>query len=143
MLSNFLPNALQYLLTAWLIPSESPRIPLQFELRHEHALSNTSRIVFSDVKPTLDFRPNIYSINTSPIAVHRRRDMDSMPSLRPRNDQVFWDSVDIPGPDVQNREVLLMLAKMANNAYTEPGQKDWYDIGSQWNNVSDISWLPS
>ncbi|KAJ8494972.1 hypothetical protein ONZ51_g1967 [Trametes cubensis] len=35
-----------------------------------------------------------------------------------------------------------MLAKMANNAYTEPGQKDWYDIGSQWNNSYPFGWEP-
>lgn len=40
MLYNILPNALQYLLASWLIPHKTV---LQFELRHEHALSAARR----------------------------------------------------------------------------------------------------
>ncbi|KAL1947152.1 hypothetical protein VTO73DRAFT_14113 [Trametes versicolor] len=31
---------------------------------------------------------------------------------------------------------------MANNAYTEPKQKDWYDIGPNWNNSYPFGWEP-
>lgn len=130
MLYNILPNALQYLLASWLIPHKTA---LQFELRHEHALSaHNQRVVFSDVKPTSGFRPGTFSIKTTPTTVHKPL---SAAAARFRHGEP-WDPVEVDGPDVQDREVLLLLAKMANNAYTEPKQKDWYDIGPNWNNVS-------
>lgn len=130
MLYNILPNALQYLLASWLIPHKTA---LQFELRHEHALSaHNQRVVFSDVKPTSGFRPETFSVKTTPTTVHKPL---SAAAARFRNGEP-WDPVEVDGPDVQDREVLLLLAKMANNAYTEPKQKDWYDIGPNWNNVS-------
>ena len=49
-----------------------------------------------------------------------------------------WEPAEVYGPDVQDRETLLLLAKMANNAYTEPDKSDWYDIGPYWNVVSAI-----
>ncbi|KAH9915246.1 alpha/beta-hydrolase [Epithele typhae] len=31
---------------------------------------------------------------------------------------------------------------MANNAYTEPDKKDWYDLGSDWNSSYPFGWQP-
>ena len=40
---------------------------------------------------------------------------------------------------MNDRETLLMLAKMSADAYTRSGQKDWYDLGPDWNNVRPIN----
>jgi hypothetical protein len=39
------------------------------------------------------------------------------------------------GPDVESRATLLELAKMTNNAYVEPDDPAWYDLGANWNDV--------
>ena len=46
-----------------------------------------------------------------------------------------WEEISVPGPDVESRETLLQLAKMSNNAYVEPGDPYWYDLGGNWNSV--------
>ncbi|KAI0373125.1 alpha/beta-hydrolase [Pilatotrama ljubarskyi] len=145
MLYSLLPNALQYLLASLLftsVPDTTTR-PLQFELRHEHALSNTSRVVFSDVRPSSGLLPERYSVRTSPTTVHKPLSPAALSSARFRSSGTIpWDTLDVEGPDVQDRDVLLLLAKMANNAYTEPTEKDWYDIGPNWNNSYPFGWEP-
>ncbi|OSD02145.1 alpha/beta-hydrolase [Trametes coccinea BRFM310] len=144
MLFNLLPNTLQYLLTSWLL-SSAPHTPdpgLRFELRHEHALSNTTGIVFSDVRPSPGFRPETFTVNTQSTTVHKPLSHDSFMTARSQGGDILWNEVDIDGPDVQDRETLLLLAKMANNAYTEPGQKDWYGIGPGWNISYPFGWEP-
>lgn len=39
-------------------------------------------------------------------------------------------------PDVKDRETVLSLAEMTNNAYTDADtREDWYDLGTKWNVV--------
>lgn len=39
-------------------------------------------------------------------------------------------------PDVKDRETVLSLAEMTNNAYSDPDtREDWYDLGTKWNVV--------
>jgi putative lipase involved disintegration of autophagic bodies len=50
---------------------------------------------------------------------------------------VVWDQWEVPGPNTSDRETLLTLAKMTWNSYeTDPESSSWYDLGSEWNNVS-------
>lgn len=49
--------------------------------------------------------------------------------------ELGWEEEEIEAPDVERRDVLLLLAKIANNAYVEPGDPYWYDLGEGWNNV--------
>lgn len=138
MIYDLLPSTLRLLLAS-LLWSPSPPNPrdnrLQFELRHEHALSNTSRIVFSDVPPSAQLALGSSSIRTKRTSVHKPVSQ-ALSGVRFRSGDLTWDTTEVDGPDVQDREALLLLAKLANNAYTEPGAKDWYDIGPDWNNVS-------
>ena len=138
MLYNLLPTTLQLFLTSllWHPPSTPPSPTLQFQLRHHHALSNTSRVIFSDTKPELAFAAGAFSIPTKPMTVHRPTSQALLRSARFRGGNVPWEPSEVYGPDVQDRETLLLLAKMANNAYTEPDKSDWYDIGPYWNVVS-------
>lgn len=139
MLYNFLPNTLQYLLASVLWHQEPLSIkpsPLRFELRHEHAVSNLSRVVFSDIKPHSNLAQQAFEIDTRRLTAYRPVSQADFSSARfngPR--AVPWDEVQTEGPNIQDRESLLTLAKMTNNAYSAPTDKDWYDIGTNWNNV--------
>jgi lipase ATG15 len=53
-----------------------------------------------------------------------------------------WEEDEIVGPDVESRETLLLLAKMTNNAYLEPGEAGWYDLGDGWNAVRALISTP-
>lgn len=140
MFPNLLPNTVQYLLTFFLWSKDRPSYkqlgPLRFELRHQHAISNSSRIIFSDVRPgSSSFRPEEYGVGTRPTTVHRPTSRDRFFSARWNGlISVPWDEIEVEGPDIHDRETLLTLAKMTNNAYTEPENSDWYDLGPGWVN---------
>lgn len=131
MLYNLLPTTLQALLASWLLSRHTPSPTLQFELRHQHGVSDTSRVVLSDVKSS-DLISDTFTISTRRTKIHK----PSFQSDFARGSDITWDSTDVTGPDVQDRNTLLLLAKMANNAYTKPSESDWYDLGTGWNNVS-------
>lgn len=143
MLYNFLPATIQYLLATYLWRADVSNQPssLKFELRHAHGLvANTSRVVFSDISPS-SLTSEIYEVQTRQQKVSRPRSQSDFFSARIRHTgrEPLWDENDIVGPNTHDRETLKLLAKMTNNAYSQPKSKDWYDIGSEWNNVRRIS----
>jgi hypothetical protein len=126
---NILPNSLWLLAASYFLPhyEPSPTVPsLTFQLRHEHGLTNNSRIVFSDIPTTrVAALAGAYEIKTRRIGLHR-----------PTTSSI-WDKVEVPGPNITDRETLLQLAMMTNNAYShDPSSKEWYDVGPNWNSVS-------
>jgi len=142
MLLNVLPTALRYLITFLLRPPEPS--PLLFELRHEHALSESARIAFSDVKPS-GFAPETFQVNTRKTKAYRPATQNAFHSARFRSDYfVPWDEVEVEGPNIDERETLLVLAKMTNNAYAESpdNEREWYDVGPVWNNSYPFGWEP-
>lgn len=131
--------------------SDDPSV-LQFELRHLHAVSSsTAHVIFSDVSPqalktlssdTSGSTKSSYSIRSrlektfrpSSFAAHERA---RLRSLRfGENEWLDWDEEETIGPDVESRETLLELAKMTNNAYVDPEDPAWYDLGDGWNAVN-------
>jgi len=134
---------------------------LQFELRHLHAVSsssNSAHIIFADISSqalkamgsndTSGSTKSTYSVRTrlgktfrpSSFAAHERA---RLRSLRfGENEWLDWDEEETIGPDVENRETLLELAKMTNNAYVAPDDPAWYDLGEGWNTASLISFPP-
>jgi lipase ATG15 len=127
-------------------------VVLQFELRHLHAASSsTAHVIFSDVSPqalktlssnTSGSTKSSYSVRSrlgktfrpSSFAAHERA---RLRSLRfGENEWLDWDEEEIIGPDVESRETLLELAKMTNNAYVDPEDPAWYDLGDGWNAVN-------
>jgi lipase ATG15 len=59
--------------------------------------------------------------------------------MRFRQSEILdWIEDQTVAPDVENRETLLELAKMTNNAYVERDDPAWYDIGP-WNIVRSPS----
>ncbi|KAF9526381.1 alpha/beta-hydrolase [Crepidotus variabilis] len=134
---------------------------LQFELRHLHAVSAdpSPRIVFADVqRHELQSSPSFlvdttgttkfsYDINTRSTKVQKPSSFEAysnarMRSLRFRESEpVIWQDDETPGPDVENRLTLLELAKMTNNAYVDPDDPQWYDIGN-WTSSYPFGWEP-
>lgn len=152
---NLLPTTLRFLLGSllWLDFSQPPlppvvlpaRTPLSFHLRHEHAITNDSRVIFSNVAPS--FSADSYVMSTSNIQTHRPQSAKAFHSARLRSirydqsEQVLWDTTNVLGPNVEERETLLTLAKMTANAYTSPTASDWYTQDG-WNNSIPFGWEP-
>lgn len=71
--------------------------------------------------------------------LHAHRHGDGVGIKASLND-MEWDEIEVDAPDVEDRETLLTLAKMASKAYEEPSNKsngDWTIGGKQeWNLVS-------
>ncbi|KAJ3547454.1 hypothetical protein NMY22_g1643 [Coprinellus aureogranulatus] len=53
-----------------------------------------------------------------------------------------WEEEEIVAPDVDKRETLLLLAKMANDAYVEPSDPAWYELPGGWNTTYPFGWEP-
>ncbi|KAG8213328.1 Alpha/Beta hydrolase protein [Butyriboletus roseoflavus] len=126
---------------------------LQFELRHQHAVSADTRVVFSDVPqaPTSALtRENgtIYTIKTKRISSFRPPSFRAHEAARLRSirhaqstDLPWWED-EIVAPDVEHRESLLELAKMTNNAYVTPDDAEWYELREDWNDRYPFGWEP-
>ncbi|KAE9401087.1 alpha/beta-hydrolase [Gymnopus androsaceus JB14] len=120
---------------------------IRFQLRHTHGVSNNSRIIFSDVSPSYS-NPEIFSIKTHSITTHRPPSLSAFADARTRSmfygesTSLAWDEVEVQAPNATNRETLLTLAKMTSNAYSHPSNKDWYDLGPDWNSTFSYGWEP-
>ncbi|KAG1865399.1 Alpha/Beta hydrolase protein [Suillus subluteus] len=149
---NLLPTTLRFLLGSllWVDFSQPPavlpaRTPLSFQLRHEHAITNDSRVIFSNAVPS--FSADSYVTSTSTIQTYRPQSAKAFHSARLRSirydqsEQVLWDTTDVLGPNVEERETLLALAKMTANAYTSPTASDWYTQDG-WNKTTPFGWEP-
>ncbi|KAF9496751.1 alpha/beta-hydrolase [Pleurotus eryngii] len=151
--------------------SPAPRAAkLQFQLRHLHAVSPSAHVVFSDVTPHSTSRRSVlydnittpeslspstqttYSLQTRPLRTHRLKSFQSHSEARSRSLRYqestpafqLWDEPEeVDGPDVENRQTLLELAKMTNNAYLEPDQDGWYDLDGPWNVSYPFGWEPN
>ena len=147
-------------LTRWFSISQnvgvdSPATPrMTFTLRHQHAVSSSAQVALFDVDLSTINANGIsyYSDGASPYSLRRRSVKVTRPSSREdwsnarllsrtRDITTFmkWDEDDVPAPDVEDRETLLALAKMTNNAYVEPSDKAWYNLGSNWSVVRSLN----
>lgn len=56
------------------------------------------------------------------------------------DDHEGWEDVEVPAPDVTDRQTLLAMAKMASNAYTTPDvDGEWWPLGA-WNSTIPFGW---
>ncbi|THH26746.1 hypothetical protein EUX98_g7438 [Antrodiella citrinella] len=147
MLYNFLPNALQYLLTSYVSTEQTlspPSRTLSFTLRHQYGLNNASRTVFADTPVHL--APETFTLDTRTVKTHKPRSQRAFHSARFQgtpSDLSIWDEDEVAGPNIDDKDTLLMLAKMTSNDYlTGPGDKGWYDLGPEWNNSYPFGWEP-
>lgn len=145
--SSILPTTLRILLTAYLTPATSAQ-SARFTLRHAHGLAaNSSRAVFSDVEPSSHFAAaHEFEIATTAMRIPRARsqnDFFAARSLGRAQHKLDWDDTEVTGPDVRQRETLLMLANMTNNAYYDDRTtKGWYELGPEWNTVRCLIHTP-
>lgn len=82
-----------------------------------------------------------HALKTRRTSVHKPRSQDAFHRARlrsRRHDQtevLEWEDDEVLGPDVEDRETILQLAKMTNNAYVERGDATWYNLSDVWRNV--------
>ncbi|KIL70008.1 hypothetical protein M378DRAFT_118868, partial [Amanita muscaria Koide BX008] len=87
------------------------------------------------------------TIRARPTTVFRPRSLNALYQARQRSlrraqsEAVEWDSVEVLGPDVEDKHTLVQLARMANNAYSlGPGQRRWFDVDVAWNKSFPFGW---
>jgi len=133
---------------------------LQFELRQYHAITPNAQVLFHDVSGSVsqDEAQSISPIPSYQYDIRTRRLTTHRPSLsfadpdfvkvwrksRRRGEVVAmsWDEEEVDAPNVESRETLLELAKMANNAYLLPNETEWYDLDGKWNISYPFGWEP-
>ncbi|KAG9126719.1 putative lipase atg15 [Ceratobasidium sp. 392] len=143
-----------------------------FTLRHVHSShADTGRIRWADISedavtassladPPLDgSSTHTHTLHTSRMSVHRPISQDAFHAARRRRkdrslfgrlelggkewgQSLGWDEDDVDGPAIDKRETVLALAKMTNNAYLEPDESGWYDLGGNWTAEHKIGWEP-
>ena len=145
MIFDIFPVTLRLLLASlfWQEDALQARTPrLSFRLRHQHAVTNTSRVIFSDVGSSqllshslsTPADPYTYAVDTSRLLTHRPSSYAAFHDARLRsmlhgqNDGTLWHPEEVLGPDATDRDTLLSLAKMSNNAYTASPDAGWYNV---------------
>lgn len=155
-----LPATLQGLIFSLLAAQSEPpntsgsdSSSITFQLRHQHAVTNSSRIIFSDIKPSASFADGdetVFSVISRNANVPRPESFSAFDSARKgryRTDTTTttlgWKDWEIPTPDVTKRSTLLHLAKMAYNTYAADNTtaSDWYAISDDWHS-DPFGWEP-
>ena len=118
---------------------------LNFELRQQHVVSSNARVAFANVAPSHiyshDDASAPYRVEAKPVISTRPPSFEVYSQARLRSMRYAqsldmpWDEEEVLGPNIESRETLLLLAKMANDAYLEPTDPAWYDLGPDWNQV--------
>ncbi|KAJ3530107.1 hypothetical protein NMY22_g8714 [Coprinellus aureogranulatus] len=148
-----LPLAIQSLVSTYLWTSHAPETPLYppltFELRHQHGLTNTSRVVFSDVSTAGFGQGDVYRVPRRRMRVPRPSSHAAFSAAREMsmkqgmNMALKWWDDEIEGPDVTTRDDLLQFAYMAFNAYYPDNTTEWYDLEDRgWDRSTPHGWLP-
>ncbi|KAK7690450.1 hypothetical protein QCA50_005548 [Cerrena zonata] len=128
---------------------------VEFQLRHYHTITADAQILFHDAPEDLSdsirlpLSPNpSYTIKTKRTTSHKPQSYEDYLYARSLSIQgepyreIQWAEDDIIAPDVENRQTLLELAKMTNNAYLEPGEAGWYELSGEWNVSYPFGWEP-
>lgn len=125
-------------------PSHQGSPALTFRLRHLHGVADDSQIIFHDVPPAYS-ESSVHSISTRSLKVPKPRSHEDFVLARMRwrrkesdGKELGWDEDEVVAPNAEDRETLLELAKMTNNAYVEPGDPAWYNLTEKWNNVGSL-----
>ncbi|KAF8643257.1 hypothetical protein AX16_009143 [Volvariella volvacea WC 439] len=97
--------------------------------------------------PQVLARP-VHSIKARKIKTYKPPSWEVISSARALSMQeeqsaaIDWQEEEILAPDVESRDTLVELAKMTNNAYVEPTDPAWYDLGSGWHDSYPFGWEP-
>ena len=148
-----LPASLQGIISTFLWAT-SPTTPntslLTFQLRHQHAVTNNSRIIFSDFKPgaSLAGDETQFTIHAQKSNIPRPESHSAFMAARANREPRFtpivhWNEWEVDIPDVSKRSTLLQLGRMSYNTYAMDNSTagDWYDISDGWNS-DPFGWQP-
>lgn len=146
-----LPATLQGLISAvlWATTYQPTNPALTFRLRHQHAVMNDSRIVFSDVPEVAAYSGDEtkFTVPIVTTSIPRPESFEAFTSAR-RNWKPgltplsIWEHSDVVAPDVSKLSTLHHLAKMSANSYVlDNTTSDWYDLFDGWRSTPH-GWLP-
>ncbi|TFK98615.1 alpha/beta-hydrolase [Pterulicium gracile] len=127
--------------------------PLQFQLRHLHAVSGSAQVVLSDITahrgPSIASHRSDYALQSRPVKAYRPSSSKEHAEARRlsiyerQSSNLRWDEWEIPGPDTESRKTLLELAKMTNNAYVvDNNDTQWYELDKRWTDAYPFGWEP-
>lgn len=152
-------STLRSLLVSWLylwpddgavqtpLKAPSPAV-LNFQLRHQHAVSPAGHVAFSDIHPSSSGLNTLQSstLRAKSIKRHRPSSAAAFENARIRSkwfaqsEALQWEEDEVLAPDVESRDTLLELAKMTYDAYLDTNDTNWYDLDGKWNVVSRLQW---
>lgn len=139
-----LPAALQSFISTILWTNSAlypPESLVTFQLRHQHAITNHSRIIFSNYAQSDSFsgEETEFAIQAQKAWIPRPESHaafmaareDSRRGIAPALD---WKDWEVAAPDVSKRSTLHQLSAMAFNAYAPNNSTaaDWYDLSDEW-----------
>jgi lipase ATG15 len=108
----------------------NPRsIPVVVSPAHHYNHGPDIQPVFHPIASLPDVPVPSWTLKAVPTTVYRPRYLQDLHNAT-------WDLTEVLGPDIEDRHTLSQLARMSGNAYALPGQKNWYEIDSAWNDVS-------
>ncbi|KAG2017729.1 lipase [Coprinopsis cinerea AmutBmut pab1-1] len=98
-------------------------------------------------KPVRRYRPSSFEAFSAARESIRLQSQSRITGLRSAENSgavepLNWEVEDVEGPDVEKRETLLLLAKMANDAYVDPKDPAWYPLDEGWNTSYPFGWEP-
>lgn len=137
-----LPATLQGFISTLLLTNnalERSSTSLMFQLRHQHAITN-SRIIFSNYASSQTFtgEETGFTVQTNNARIPRPISHAAFMDARLNHHEgvtpaLDWEDWEVPTPDVSKRSTLHQLAKMAFNAYAPDNStaSEWYDL-SEW-----------
>jgi lipase ATG15 len=111
-------------------------LPIVVSPAHHYNCDSITHPSFNPLPSLPDTLVPSWTLRAVPTTVYRRSSHEDL--QRPP-----WEPVEILGPDIEDRHTLSQLARISANAYALPGQKNWYDVDSAWNNVSLHFFCPS
>ncbi|KXN87029.1 Putative lipase ATG15 [Leucoagaricus sp. SymC.cos] len=138
----------------WHQQPQPPASPLTFSLRHIHTTTPSNDVLFADIKSPERMQALGHDSFNLKIPSTRRLNIprtsaNSFQSAR-MHSRVYgestaldWSEDQVEGPDVNNKDVLMTLAKMTANAYVEVRDKEWYDLSKRWNQSFPFGWSPT
>lgn len=118
---------------------------LTFDLRAENCGLDVFRSPSDQIERWSCRNSPTFTLRAQPTTVYRPRSQADLQHARIRSlhngesQKVEWETVEILGPDIEDRNTLVQLARMTGNAYALPGKKNWYDIDPKWNNVRNVA----
>ena len=136
-----LPVALQSFISTILWTSYQLEPLVTFQLRHQHAITNNSRIIFSDYAHSDSFfgEDTEFTIQAQKSWIPRPESHAAFMAARANSRQgiaptLDWADWDVVAPDVSKRSTLHQLAAMSFNAYAPNNSTpaDWYDLSDEW-----------